>query len=174
MASIRMAGPVVGPEMTLLEVRKTVRIRRPSEVVRCHFLDMHHHIAHGVHQGIRYTILAEEPGRLRLTQDFKVLGMPKRDEIILYTTPDGCVRQDFLSGDFAGGSIEVRFEDDGPATRLYARLRAPLRGAMALLRPVIRWQVSKLTDQALEEDRRDLEGGYQPGAWARNAVALSA
>jgi hypothetical protein len=160
--------------MTTIEVQREKRFRRTPDVVRCHFLDMHHHLAHDVHQGVRYQILEEQPGRLRLTQDFKVLGMAKHDEVVLYATSDGRVVQEFLIGDFAGGGIELRFEplgDDG--TILRAVLRAPLRGMNALMAPLIKWQVGKITDRALEEDRRDLEGGYQPGDWARDALAAA-
>lgn len=156
--------------MSMLEVRASALIQRPPEVVRCHFLDMHHHIAHGVHQGVKYTILDEEPRRLRLTQDFKVLGLPKHDEIVLCATPDGRVVQEFLRGDFAGGGIEIAFHDESGGTRVDAVLRAPLRGINKLLKPLIRRQVVKITDQALAEDRRDLESGYEPGAWARAAA----
>jgi hypothetical protein len=135
---------------------------------------MQHHLAHDVHHGVRYTILSEEPKRLRLTQDFKVLGMKKKDELVLYATSDGRVIQEFLRGDFAGGGIELIFHPDGDGTRVDARLWAPLRGMNKLLTPIIRWQVGKITDQALEEDRVDLEErGYEPGAWARGALAAA-
>ncbi len=148
-----------------------MRFRRAPDVVRCHFLDIQHHLTHDIHKGVRYQIVKEDAARIRLTQDFKVLGMPKHDEIVLYATKDGRVVQEFLVGDFAGGGIELSFHPYGDGTRLEAVLRAPLCGVNRLLAPVIKWQVGKITDQALEEDRRDLEeGGYQPGDWARGAL----
>ncbi|HTJ46656.1 MAG TPA: hypothetical protein VL463_31335 [Kofleriaceae bacterium] len=43
---------------------------------------MRHHIEHGVHKGIEYTILDESPGKCRVRQKFKVLGMTKVDELV--------------------------------------------------------------------------------------------
>jgi hypothetical protein len=100
--------------------------------------------------------------------------MRKRDELVLYATRDGRVVQEFLSGDFAGGTIELRFAGDGDGTRVEARLSAPLRGMMRLLQPIVKRQVLGTVRRALEEDRADLEeGGYQPGRWARGALALA-
>jgi hypothetical protein len=158
--------------MQPIQVRRTQRFRRPPDVVRSHFLDIQHHLATGVHQGVHYTILREEPHRLRLTQEFRVLGLKKKDELVLYPTADGRVVQEFLAGDFAGGGIELRFHPEDEGTRLEATLTAPLRGVNVLLRPIIRRKVEQLTEQALEEDRRDLdERGYEPGIWARSALA---
>lgn len=157
--------------MPAIEVRRSVRFRRAPDVVRCHFLDIPHHLAHDVHKGVHYRILEEDRDRVRLTQDFRVLGLPKHDELVLYPTADGRVVQEFLAGDFAGGGIELSFHADGDGTRVEAVLRAPMRGINRLLAPIIKWQVGKITDRALEEDRHDLEsGGYEPGAWARSAL----
>lgn len=160
--------------MSTIQVHATKRFERAPDVVRCHFLDIQHHVEQGVHAGVRYTILVEEEQRLRVTQDFRVLGMAKHDELVLYATPDGRVVQEFLVGDFAGGGIVLRFLPDGPGTRVEATLTAPLRGLNRLLRPLIQRTVEKLTRQALEEDRVDLdERGYQPGAWATSALAAA-
>lgn len=159
--------------MSSIEVRRSVFFRRAPDVVRCHFLDIAHHLAHDIHKGVKYAIVKEEPGRVRLIQDFRVLGMPKHDELVLYATRDGRVVQEFVRGDFAGGGIELSFREQGEGTRLDAVLRAPLRGMNRLLAPVIKWQVGKITDRALEEDRADLENGYEPGTWARSALAAA-
>lgn len=160
--------------MSTLQVRQTCRFRRPPDVVRCHFLDIQHHLAHDVHKGVHYTILSEDRDRLRITSDFQVLGMKKHDEIVLYATKDGRVIQEFIEGDFAGGGIELRFVPDGDGTRVEATLTAPMRGMNKLLKPIVKRTIEKLTRQALEEDRVDLEqGGYEPGAWARSALAAA-
>ena len=156
--------------MTTIEVRQTAVFRQSPDVVRCHFLDIQHHLAHDVHKGVRYTILTEDRERLRLTQEFRVLGMKKRDELVLYATADGKVVQQFLRGDFAGGGIELVFTPEGEGTRVEARLYAPLKGFNKLMAPIVKWQVEKITRQALAEDQRDLDSGYQPGAWARTAL----
>ena len=91
--------------MTTIEVRQTCVFAQTPDVVRCHFLDIAHHLARDVHKGVRYTILSEDRERLRLTQELRVLGMKKKDELVLYATADGRVCQNFLAGDFAGGGI---------------------------------------------------------------------
>jgi len=160
--------------MSTLQVRQTCRFRRAPDVVRCHFLDIQHHVRHDVHKGVHYTILIESRDRLRITSDFTVLGMKKHDEIVLYATKDGRVIQEFIHGDFAGGGIELRFLPDGDGTEVEATLTAPLRGMNKLLKPIVKRTIEKLTRQALEEDRHDLEqGGYEPGTWARSALAAA-
>jgi hypothetical protein len=144
------------------------------DVVQCHFLDMHHHVAHDVHKGVKYTILDERADRLVLRQEFKVMGMKKSDELVLYATRDGRVVQEFRAGDFAGGRLELSFAAEDGGTRVTARIQAPLRGFNKLMRPVIQRAVQKISGQALEEDRVDLEQhGYQPGAWARAALDVA-
>jgi hypothetical protein len=158
--------------MAPIEIHRTKHIARTPDVLRCHFLDMHHHVAVSVHHGVTYRILDEEPQRLRVRQEFRVMGMKKKDELVLYATRDGRVIQEFLAGDFAGGGIELHFHAEGGGTRVEAILTAPLRGINKLLRPLIKRTVEKLVDQALEEDRIDLEErGYQPGKWASSALA---
>ena len=121
------------------------RFQRPGEVCRAHFLDMRHHIEHGVHKGVHYTILEESASSCRVRQELKVLGLTKVDELVLSRRADGGIRQDYVAGDFD----------------------FPLRGLNRLLAPIILRTVKKLTAQALEEDRADLEEGeYQPTGWA--------
>lgn len=146
-----------------LEVSAECRIARPIDIVRAHFLDFHHHIARDVHKGIRYTVLGTEGNKQRVRSEFKVLGMPKVDELLVYEE-GGSVIQDFVKGDFAGGVLRVDFEVVEPAlTALRAEIKAPLRGLNKLLAPVIRRMVVKLTDQAIAEDIHDLEvAGYEP------------
>jgi hypothetical protein len=149
------------------------RYQRPVSVVRAHFLDMRHHIAHDVHKGVHYTILDESGDRCRLRQKFKVLGMTKTDEIELSRRADGAVVQDYLKGDFAGGTLTISFTEDGAdATRLHADFDIPLRGMNRLLKPILLRTVKKLVAAALEEDRVDLEvGKYQPTGWAATQAA---
>jgi hypothetical protein len=145
------------------------RYQRPVSVVRAHFLDMAHHIEHGVHKGVQYTILEEAGDRCRIRQQFKVMGMTKVDELNLYRRADGTVVQDFTAGDFAGGTLAIHLSEDGPgATRLHATFDFPLRGLNRLLKPIIFRTVKKLAAAALEEDRVDLEQRqYQPSGWAQ-------
>jgi len=148
------------------------RFRRPLDVVRSHFLDMRHHVDHDVHKGVRYTILDERDDRCRVVQRFKVLGMTKRDELVLYRDGQGNVVQDFVKGELAGGRLTLRFfADDADTTKATLTFDVPLRGINRLLRPVLQRVVVKTARQALEEDRVDLEErGYQPPAIQRVAV----
>lgn len=150
------------------------RFQRPVEVCRAHFLDMRHHIEHGVHKGVHYTILEEAGDRCRIRQRFKVMGMTKTDELILRRDAAGAIVQDFVAGDFAGGTLTIRLSPDGAnATALHADFDVPLRGVNRILAPVILRTVKKLAAAALEEDRVDLEqGGYEPSGWAATQAAM--
>lgn len=158
--------------MNQIKLQKSCLIQRPVDVVRAHFLDFDHHIAHGVHAGVHYTVLARGP-RQRVRSRFKVLGLPKEDELFVYADAAGTVVQEFVKGDFAGGTIKVHFEPDGPSrTRLRANFDVPARGLTRVLAPLVRRVLSKLADQAIEEDRRDLEeGGYAPRTEPAVAIA---
>jgi hypothetical protein len=158
--------------MSQIQLEKQCVIERPIDVVRAHFLDFDHHIAHEVHKGVHYTVLAR--GRkTRVRSSFKVLGMPKRDEILVHADHQGNVVQEFVHGDFAGGTLKVHFVAETPTrTRLRAVFDVPARGINRLMKPIVRSVISRLADQAIEEDRRDLEeGGYLP---AQTAAPISA
>lgn len=152
--------------MTQLLLQKECVIRRPVEVVRAHFMDFDHHIAHNVHKSIEYTLLEYTAQGQRLRSRLRVLGLPKTDEIVVRLDDQGVVEQKFVKGDFAGGTLRVQFRDAGSgATHLTARFDVPLRGLNRLLKPLVKRVLSKLTDQAIEEDRVDLEQwGYAPKA----------
>ena len=150
--------------MSQIRVRRECVIERAPDVVRAHFLDFDHHITHGVHAGVHYTVLERQRPKQRVRSKFKVFGMPKVDEVVVQADAQGNVVQEFVKGDFAGGRIQVSFAPQGTGTHLVATLDVPLRGLNRLLRPLIARVVDQLTLQALEEDRRDLEGGYQPPA----------
>jgi hypothetical protein len=148
--------------MSQLKIVKECVIQRSVDVCRAHFLDFEHHIEHGVHAGVHYTELERQGAKQKVRSRFKVLGLPKVDEVIVYADAEGTVQQEFVKGDFAGGRIEVRFQPEGAATRLVATLEVPLRGVNRALAPLLRRIVDRLTEATLAEDRRDLEGGYQP------------
>lgn len=150
--------------MSELDVTTQCQIQRPIDIVRAHFLDFDHHIKNDVHKGVRYTVLGVEDGKQRVRQEFKVLGMPKKDELLVYER-DGSVIQDFVEGDFAGGRLRVDFTEVEPGrTALHARIKAPLRGLNRLLAPLITRMVRKLADQAIDEDIHDLEKAGYKGA----------
>jgi hypothetical protein len=149
--------------MSQIQLEKQAVIERSIDVVRAHFLDFDHHITNDVHKSVRYTVLAR--GRqTRVRSRFSVLGLPKQDEILIYADHRGSVVQEFVQGDFAGGTLKVHFDAETPTrTRLRAVFDVPARGINRLMKPIVRSVISRIADQALEEDRRDLEeGGYQP------------
>jgi hypothetical protein len=148
--------------MSQINLEKQCVIERSIDVVRAHFLDFDHHIDNEVHKGVHYTVLARGQ-QTRLRSRFKVLGLPKDDEILVYADHQGSVVQEFVKGDFAGGTLKVYFVAETPTrTRLKAVFDVPARGINWLMKPIVRSVISRIADQAIEEDRRDLEGGYVP------------
>lgn len=157
--------------MSKISLEKQCVIERPIDVVRAHFLDFDHHIAHEVHKGVHYTVLAR--GRqTRVRSRFKVLGLTKQDELLVYADHQGNVVQEFVRGDFAGGTLKVLFSAETPnRTHLKAVFDVPARGINWLMKPIVRNVIGRIADQAIEEDRRDLEGGYTPQGEALASVA---
>lgn len=144
--------------MARLNLERSVTVERPVEVVRAHFLDFEHHIRANVHRSITYTLLPSDPGQQHVRQQFKVLGLPKRDEVIVELNPEGHVLQTFEIGDFAGGTVLFRLSPLGDSqTRITAEVDAPLRGLNRLLAPLLHRVVARLVETGLEEDRRDLQ-----------------
>jgi hypothetical protein len=77
-----------------------------------------------------------------------------------------------MRGDFAGGTLKVPFSAESPnRTHLKAVFDVSARGINRLMKPIVRNVISRLADQAVEGDRRDLEGGYTPRAEAVASVA---
>ncbi len=158
--------------MATLKYSVQQTFRRPLEVVHSHFLDMRHHIEHGVHHGVRYTILDETGGKQRVQQKLKVMGLPTTDLLLLYAGDEQTVVQDFIGGFFKGARLTVRFTRvTADVTRGNFEFDIPLPGWKGLVQSVIRGVLVKEIARALEEDRVDLEErGYQPRA-ARTAAA---
>lgn len=150
--------------MSQITLEKHCVIERPIDVVRAHFLDFDHHIEKEVHKGVHYTVLSRGV-RTRVRSRFKVLGLPKQDEILVYEDHQGNVVQEFVRGDFEGGTLKIEFDAQSPQrTRLRAIFDVPARGINRLMKPIVRSVISRIADQAIEEDRLDLEqGGYAPG-----------
>ena len=148
--------------MPRLKLERSIRVERPIEIVRAHFLDFEHHIRANVHRSITYTVLASTPEERRVRQNFKVLVLPKQDELLVKATPKGHVLQSFEQGDFAGGTLLAVFTPvEGGGTRITARLDVPLRGMNLLMAPLLPKIVGSLVETGLEEDRVDLQT-YNP------------
>jgi hypothetical protein len=149
--------------MSQITLEKQCVIERPIDVVRAHFLDFDHHIQKDVHKGVHYTVLSRG-AQTRVRSRFKVLGMPKQDEILVYEDHQGNVVQEFVRGDFEGGTLKIEFQEQAPGrTHLRASFDVPARGINWLMKPIVRSVISRIAEQAIEEDRVDLEqGGYAP------------
>jgi hypothetical protein len=149
--------------MPRLQLERSVVVNRPVEIVRSHFLDFEHHIRADVHRSISYTLLGSQGDQRKVRQQFKVLGLPKSDEILVAPTAEGDVLQTFEKGEFAGGTLLFRFTPlpEG-GTRITARLDVPLRGINVLMAPLLPKIVGGLVEGGLEEDRLDLQT-YNPG-----------
>ncbi|HUS65266.1 MAG TPA: hypothetical protein VMZ28_12015 [Kofleriaceae bacterium] len=151
--------------MNTIELVETIRIERPIEVVRPHFMDFDHHIAQNVHKKVRFTIVEQEPGRVRIRQTVPVIGT---DDMEITSSPDGAVTQRNIAGPNVGLVIAVQFRADGPnATELTATLNMPVSGWKALLKPLLKVMLRSIGRGALREDKQDLESGYQPSDAAR-------
>lgn len=149
--------------MARLQLERSITVERPVEIVRAHFLDFEHHIRANVHRNIRYTLFPGEYDKHHVRQQFKVLGLPKTDEVIVELSSEGDVVQTFEKGDFAGGTVVFQFTPVAEGqTRITARVDAPLRGLNRLMAPLLPKIVGKLVETGLDEDRQDLKT-YQPG-----------
>lgn len=148
--------------MTVVDVRRSIRIAREPSVVRQQFADVAHHEATGVHRGVRFEVVDDTPSRCRYHQVTRVGPVRLRQELVLARTEDGPLVNTVLAGQFAGGSITFDIEpDDGSPSRSHveARLVAELSGVQALLAPILRRSVARALSKALEEDKHDLEFG---------------
>jgi hypothetical protein len=143
-----------------IEAKVKTRIRCPIDVVRKQFSDFDHHIRHQVHRGVHFSILDKSNGKVRLRVESKLAGLPQKDEWLVYTTSEGHLMHEFITGMNKGGGIEVQFNPDGSdATIVEARAFLPNKGIKRLFAPVFRKALQKIGERSFEEDRVDLENG---------------
>ena len=149
--------------MATLEVARSVEIGVDPVVVRRQFGDVAHHAATGVHRDVVFEVIAEDEARCRYRQTSKVGPLRLRQEFELDRDEHGPLVNRIVAGPFEGGAITfdvAHAEHD--AAIVTARLTAPLRAPLRVLAPVMRWQVGRQLAAALDEDKRDLEGGSYP------------
>src|SRR5262245_25037982 len=147
----------------VLVVSASTHIARPIDVVRRHFTDVEHHIRNRVHPEVEFTPLRDSEGECRFRKTVRILGIPVADEVVLRRQPDGSITEDSVAGPSIGMRLVSTFRAAGPectATTLTAQM--PLRGLKRLAAPWLRLLVARRLSGALEEDRRDLEGGGYP------------
>jgi hypothetical protein len=151
--------------VAVLDVVRSVEIDADAAMVRRQFGDVAHHAATDVHRGVSFEVLVDDATRCRYRQVSKVGPLRLRQVFELARTEDGPLVNRIVSGQFPGGAItfDVTGVDDGRAS-VTARLTAPLSGPKAALAPVLRRQVGKQLAAALDEDKRDLEGGRYAAA----------
>jgi len=152
-----------------VEVKHQTRINAAPAVVRSQFADLYHHIETNVHPKLKFEVLAHEPRRARYMQEVKLLGIKQRDVFERTIDEDGSIHDVSVDGFNKGGSLHVSFApatDDGrEATAVHVTIRLPVPKLMGWLAPLMRAQVTRELNAAIEEDRYDIEQrGYRPAA----------
>ena len=146
-----------------LVVSASTDIARPIDVVRRHFSDVEHHMRNRVHPDVAFTPLADSADQLRFRKTIRVLGIPVVDEVVLRRQPDGSITEDSVAGPSTGMRLVSRFRAAGPdLTATTLTVEMPVRGLQRLAAPLLRRLVLRRLTKALDEDRRDLEGGRYP------------
>ena len=149
----------------VLVVSAFTHIARPIDVVRRHFSDVDHHAEHRVHPGVGFTPLADSGDERRFRKTIRILGVPIVDEVVLRRQGDGSITEDSVAGPSTGMRLISRFGADGPElTTTTLTVEMPLRGLKRLAAPLLRRLVFRRLTKALDEDRRDLEGGRYPSS----------
>ena len=144
--------------MASVTVSSTKEIRCPIDVVRAQFGDIKHHIVNNVHSKLELTLHAEDERGCDLTQGYRILGLQRRDEVRVDRKADGSQHGKFLEGPNQGTETFATFESLGPdSTRVEFKVVVPLRGLLALAKPLVKRQLERDIARGLEEDRIDLE-----------------
>jgi hypothetical protein len=147
----------------VLVVSASTRIARPIDVVRRHFTDVDHHARNRVHPDVEFTPLSDSGEVRRFRKTIRILGIPVVDEVVLRRQPDGSITEDCVAGHSAGMRLVSRFRADGPElTATTLTVQMPVRGLKRLAAPWLRFVIARRLSKALDEDRRDLEGGRYP------------
>jgi hypothetical protein len=142
-------------------VSASTRIARPIDVVRRHFSDVDHHVRNPVHPAVVFTPLADSGEERRFRKTIRVLGIPIVDEVVLRRQTDGSITEDSVAGPNTGMRMISSFRPDGPdLTTTTLTVEMPVPGLKKLVAPLLRSFVLRRLQQALEEDRRDLESGH--------------
>jgi hypothetical protein len=151
--------------MASLTVTSSKEIRCPIDVVRAQFTDLKHHITNNVHRNLEFTLHSSDERRCDFTQGYRVLGFMRRDEIRLEREADGSLHGKFVEGASQGTETFVTFESlHSGSTRVQFKAVVPLRGLMALAKPLVKRQLERDIAKGLEEDRIDLEERGYPRA----------
>jgi len=147
----------------VLVVSASTDIARPIDVVRRHFSDVDHHTKNPVHPDVEFTPLVDRGDERRFRKTIRILRIPIVDEVVLRRQADGSITEDSVAGPSTGMRLVSRFRADGPdLTATTLTVEMPVRGLRRLAAPLLRRLVLRRLTKALDEDRRDLEGGRYP------------
>lgn len=147
--------------MQKVVIERQIEIARPIEVVRRQFVDMDHHRTGNVHPDLKVANLRQDAEKCTFTGRRRVLGMLHEDEIEVRLLPDGNSTLRSVAGTNAGLLITQMFEATGlQSTRVSIKVEMPMRGAMKLLRPLVTFGLGRDTENALRQDKADLEQRY--------------
>lgn len=151
-----------------VEVNHQVWIAAPVQAVRSQFADLQHHIDANVHPKLRFEVQQQERRRARFVQEVKLLGMRQRDILERTVDDDGSIHDVSVEGFNKGATLDFRFEpqerDRAAGTRVTIRIRLRTPPLLGWLAPLLHAQALRETMNAAEEDKRDIEAGYQPSA----------
>ena len=116
-----------------------------------------------VHPDVEFTLLRDVEGECRFRKTIRILGLPIVDEVVLRRQPDGSITEDSVAGPSTGMRLVSSFRVDGPErTATTLTVEMPVRGLKRLAVPWLRLLIARRLTRALDEDRRDLEGGRYP------------
>jgi hypothetical protein len=147
----------------VLVISASTHIARAIDVVRRHFSDVEHHVRNRVHPNVEFTPLRNSEDECRFRKTIRILGIPIVDEVVLKRQPDGSTTEDSVAGPSTGMRLVSSFSAAGPArTATTLTVQMPMRGSKRLAAPWLRLLIARRLSKALEEDRRDLEGGRYP------------
>jgi hypothetical protein len=144
--------------MTTITAHAEKIIARPIDIVRAQFSDMTHHATTPVHAGLEVADVQAGEDGCRFTGRRRVFGMLQEDQIELRWQPDGTLNLRSVQGSTEGLLIKQTFEAVGQdKTRVTTTVELPVKGLRKLLSPLVRMGLQKDVENALEEDRFDLE-----------------
>lgn len=146
--------------MTIIDVRRSVSIAAPADLVRHQFADVDHHAASDIHRGVRFEVLDDDGIRCHYRQVTHVGPIRLAQELTMERVDDGALVNTITRGQFEGGTITFDVQPDGSdRSRVEARLQADVAWLGTLAAPLMRRGVARAFDRALAEDREDLESG---------------
>lgn len=145
-------------------VERCVDIAVPAARVRRQFGDVAHHQHPGVHPGVTFEVVADDPDVCRYRQVTRVGPLRSTQEMELRRTPEGPLVNTIRRGVFRDGAIVFDVVESGPDTSTVAARLESDRTAHRVLRPLISLVVGRALAKALDEDRNDLESGRYPAA----------